>query len=47
MLEHNIDDAESKENLLLINNKSLLSRDQASEINTYRNQIKNDILDRK
>jgi hypothetical protein len=47
MLEHNIEDAESKENVLLINNKSLLSRDKASEINTYRNQIKNDILDRK
>ena len=49
MIEHinNVDDFESKENVLLINNKSILSRDKSSEINTNRVIMKNDIRERK
>ncbi len=41
--QNNIEDIESKENVLLINNKSLLSKDKTSEINTNRKVMMNNI----
>jgi hypothetical protein len=45
MLEKNNEDVESKENVLLLNNKSFISRDKGSEINTNKIRIMNNIQD--
>ena len=45
MLEHNNEEVESRENVLLLNNKSLISKDKVSEINTNRIKIMNNIQD--